>query len=77
MSALEDLAMLELECRLTIGMRIGCECAPYLIRRREVLFPAVMRRAREQSTDPVDLFAEFARGVHRRHLDGLSLKVAS
>lgn len=72
----DDLAALRWECHLTIGVRIGCECAPYFIRRRSVLIPAVMRCARARRTDPVDLFAAFARGVHARHLDGLSLAVA-
>lgn len=69
----DDRAMLDLEYRLTISHRIVCECAPYFARRREVLIPAVMERATERGVDAVDLFAAFARGVHRRHLAGLSL----
>lgn len=69
----DDLMALDLEYRLTIGYRMRCECAPYLVRRREVLIPAVLRHADERQTDAVDLFAGFARGVHRRHLSGATL----
>lgn len=68
-----DLAALDLEYRLTIAHRIGCECGPYLIRRREVLMPAVVELAEKRRTDAVDLFAGFARRVHARHEAGLSL----
>lgn len=68
--AADDLATLQLEYRLTIAHRLGCECGPYFIRRREVLIPAVMRRASERGTDPVDLFADYARKVHQRHEEG-------
>lgn len=70
---LGDLLALDLEYRLTIAMRMGglyeepCECVRYFIERREVLLPAIMKKAGEQGRDPVEMFAEFARGVHARH----------
>jgi len=68
-----DLLALDLEYRLTIAHRIDCECAPYFARRREALIPAVLARGAYLRTDAVDVFASFARGVHARHLAGLSL----
>lgn len=72
----ETLLQLDLEYRLTIAYRIGCECAPYFVRRREVLVPAVVAEALRRGADPVDVFAEYAQKVHARHESGLSLKVA-
>lgn len=66
----DDLLALDLEYRLTIAARLDCECAPYFIRRREDLLPAVLRQAAERDTDPVDLFADYARKVHQRHEEG-------
>lgn len=65
----EDMMTLDLEYRLTIAFRSldGCECVPYFIERREVLIPAMLERAREIDSDPADVFAAFARGVHARH----------
>jgi hypothetical protein len=77
MSETDDLMALDLEYRLTIAHRIGCECAPYFAGRREVLIPAVLEQAAKGATDPVDTFAAYARGVHARHLSGLSLAVSS
>lgn len=62
-----------LECRLTIASRLECECAAYLVTRRKVLIPEVIRVAIRHKVDPVDLFAAYARGVHARHESGLSL----
>ncbi len=67
MSESDDLMALDLEYRLTIAYRRGCECAPYLTDRREVLIPAALRMAAERDVDPVDFFAAFARRVHARH----------
>lgn len=74
-----DLMALDMEYRLTIAHRIngGCVCAAYFAKRREVLMPEVLRVAKERAEDPVDFFAAFARRVHRRHLDGLSLAVTA
>lgn len=74
-----SLMALDMEYRLTIAHRIngGCECAAYFVKRREVLMPAVMRMAGEAGEDPIDFFAAFARRVHRRHMDGLSLAVTA
>lgn len=73
-----DLFALDLELKLTVAARIadGCDCARYLILRREVLLPEVAKHAASIGADPVDEFARYARGVHQRHLDGLSLAVA-
>lgn len=62
--AAADLMALDLECRLTIAHRIGCDCAPYFAQRREALLPEVLKEARRRGEDPVDVFAEFARKVH-------------
>jgi hypothetical protein len=68
----DNLLALDLEYRLTIAHRIngGCECPAYFVRRREVLIPEVLKRAAEIDEDPVDVFADYARGVHRRHEAG-------
>ena len=65
--------LLDMEYRLTLALRIRCECAPYFARRREVLIPEVLREAERRGVDEVDLFAAYARGVHARHIAGLSL----
>lgn len=70
-----DLMALDLECRLTIAHRIDCECATYFAQRREALLPEVAKRAVVTGEDAIDLFARYARGVHRRHESGLSLAV--
>lgn len=74
----DDLLALDLECRLTIAHRVnsGCDCVQYFIQRRVVLLPEVLKYAGSIGADPVDTFARYARGVHQRHLDGLSLAVA-
>lgn len=48
-------------------------CHEYLDRRAHVLAPAVVFYARKRGMAPIDLLVEFAGGVHRRHLGGLSL----
>ena len=73
MSDTDDLMMLDLELKLTIAHRIGCECAPYFVQRREVLLPEVIETADRHGVDAVDLLASFARGVHNRHLCGLPI----
>lgn len=70
-------APLALEFNLTLAYRMRCECAPYLRQRRTVLLPAVLEHAQRVGADPVDDFARFARGVHQRHLAGLSLAVSA
>ena len=74
-----DLMSLDLEYRLTVAHRVGeeCDCVRYLISRREVLIPEVLKEARRRNVDPVDLFAAYARGVHVRHEAGLSLAVTA
>ena len=66
---------LSLEYSLTVATRIDCECAPYFLQRRAVLVPEVLKEAERRNLDPVDLFADYARGVHARHLDGLPLTI--
>lgn len=75
---MDDLLALDMEYRLTIATRVtdDCDCIRYFIQRREVLLPEVMKYAEKTAGDPVDIFARYARGVHQRHLDGLSLAVA-
>lgn len=75
----DDLMALRLEYRLTVAHRINssCECVRYFIQRRDVLVPEVMKHAESIGADPVDEFARFARGVHARHLAGLSLDVSA
>ena len=69
----DDMVALDLEYRLTIAVRLGseggagCDCVRYLIRRREALLPHVLMAAIEQDRDPLDVFANFARGLHARH----------
>ncbi|HKY59252.1 MAG TPA: hypothetical protein VJL80_14540 [Aeromicrobium sp.] len=65
-----DLMALDLEYRLTIAASMDCECAPYFIRRREVLMPEVLKQASVSGEDPVDVFAAFARRFHKRHQNG-------
>lgn len=67
--------VLDLESRLTIAHRYGCACAAYFAQRREVLIPEVEKEADRRGLDSLDLFAAYARGVHERHLSGLSLAV--
>ncbi len=69
----------DLEYRLTIAHRIngGCECAAYFVKRREVLIPEVLKHSDAIGADPVDEFARYARGVHARHLSGLSLAASA
>lgn len=76
---MSDLFALDLESKLHVAARIadGCECAAYLINRREVLLPAILEHATNVGADPVDEFARYARGVHARHLAGLSLEVSA
>jgi len=61
-----DLMALDLEYRLTIAHRLGCECGPYFVQRREVLIPEMLKEAARRGEDPVDVFAAFARKVHLR-----------
>jgi hypothetical protein len=63
---LQAFLALDMEYRLTIAHRIGCECARYFARRREVLIPAVLDQAAKDGAEPVDTFAAFARRVHAR-----------
>lgn len=70
-------AALNLECNLTIAVRRECACAPYFIDRRAVLIPEVAKHADAIGADAVDEFARYARGVHQRHLAGLSLEVSA
>lgn len=69
--ALSDLLALDLEFRLTLAMRSAsgenCVCRDYLVRRRDVLFPAVLDQAAREDEDPIDIFARFARGFHAQH----------
>lgn len=70
----------DLECRLTIGHRSaagGCDCVQYFTSRRLVLVPEVVKYAESIDGDAVDEFARYARGVHQRHLAGLSLAVSA
>lgn len=73
----DALMALDMEYRLTIGYRLRCECARYFVNRREVLLPEVVKEAEKRGADVIDLFAEYARGVHRRHEAGLSLAVSA
>ncbi|WP_377324699.1 hypothetical protein ACFJIY_07515 [Pimelobacter simplex] len=68
---------LDMEFALTLAHRRDCACAPYLLARRDVLLPAVEEHAQRVDVDPADDFARFARGVHERHLSGLSLEVSA
>ena len=68
-----DLMTLDLEYRLTIAHRLACPCAPYFTQRREVLLPEVIKPAQRTDDDLIDVFARYARGVHKRHLSGLPL----
>jgi hypothetical protein len=79
-ATVDGLMALDLEYRLTIGIRAGgggCDCVRYFISRREVLIPEVLKEAARHGEDPVDTFARYARGVHDRHLSGLSLAVTA
>jgi hypothetical protein len=48
-------------------------CNAYLVRRADVLPAAVTHYAERRDMDPGALLVEFVRGVHKRHLAGLSL----
>jgi hypothetical protein len=56
----------DLEYKLTVAHRLNCWCSEYLVRRREVLIPEVMKEAKRRGEDPVDVFADFARKLHAK-----------
>lgn len=67
---IRELMDLDLEYRLTVGMRMAagnCPCAQYLIQRREVLIPVTLRKAEELNADPSELFHKFQNGLHNNH----------
>ena len=70
-ASINSLLELDLEYKLTVAYRIDCDCAPYLISKRDILLPEIIKQAEEQNSDPVDIFAAFARGVHYRHTNTL------
>lgn len=70
----EDLLTLDLEYKLTVAYRINCQCAPYLIDRRTILIPEVIKQAKEQKLEPIDIFVKFVKGLHARHSD-IPLKI--
>lgn len=74
-TSIDNLLTLDLEYRLTIAHRMRCECARYFVNRREVLMVEVIKEAERRNADAVDVFAAYARGVHKRHESGLSLAV--
>lgn len=53
------------------------ECAEYLERRGEVIRPHIKSYAEARVMSPRALAVEFMRGVHSRHLSGLSLEVSA
>lgn len=55
---------LSLEYKLTIAMRMDCVCGPYLLKRKDILFPEVLRRAEQYGEDPAELFSRFANRIH-------------
>lgn len=63
---IQHLMNLDLEYRLTIAHRIDCACAPYFVRRRLALIPAVLKQAKTDNRDPVNLFHEYALKVHEK-----------
>jgi hypothetical protein len=68
--ALMDLLELDMEYRLTVALRMadGCEaCVGYLIDRRDVLLPEILRQADLQAKAPADIFHSFQQKVHARH----------
>lgn len=71
---LYNLLELDLEYRLTIaiGVEAGspCSCAMYLIRRREVLLPEILKQAQKKDTSPADEFHRFALALHERNCGG-------
>jgi len=66
---IDQAELLEFEWRLTVATRIGCECAPYFIQRKDALFPHILAKAAKEGRDSDQVFAEFARDVHQRHMD--------
>lgn len=58
-----------MEFHLTIAMALGkgCACAQYLVFRKNVLLGEILKTAAKKNVKPVDLFIQFARGLHERH----------
>lgn len=67
---IRDLMNLDLEYRLTIAHRIDCACAPYFVRRREVLIPEILKQAKAENKEPVSLFHAFQLKVHEKLCSG-------
>jgi hypothetical protein len=65
-----DLVSLDMESRLTIAVTSmrGCACTDYFLMHHGRIIPSILKAAREQKVDPTDLFAEYARKVHERHV---------
>lgn len=68
---ISDMLALDLEYRLTIAYRIGCECASYFVKRHDILIPEMLKQAKKKGIDPIDVFAKYAHAVHTRHADQL------
>ena len=66
---IDQAELLEFEWRLTIATRIGCVCSTYFVQRKDVLFPHILAKAAAEDRDSDQVFAEFARGVHQRHIE--------
>jgi hypothetical protein len=65
-----DILDLDLEYRLTVGLRMadGDEtCVKYLIDRREILLPEILKIAKAKGEDPADIFHAYQKKVHARH----------
>lgn len=69
---MRELLDLDLEYRLTVAVRINepCNCAEYLIGRRDVLMPEVMKSATKRGLEPIELFHQFATKLHAQHEGG-------
>jgi len=64
-----DLMELDMEYKLTIAVRLSddeCSCPQYLVNRKEVLFPEIVKKAEREGKSPADIFNDFQKKVHAR-----------
>jgi hypothetical protein len=68
--------LLSVEYALTIALRNSgdlwytsgvCSCPKYLRERKEVLFPEILKKAKETGEDVCDIFHRFQQGLHARN----------
>jgi hypothetical protein len=65
---LNELWALHMEYYLTTAHRTDCPCGLYLVKRKDVLLPAIVKAADESNADLTEFFIEFANRLHNKHL---------